>query len=248
VTPLSLGIETLGGVFTRLVDRNTTIPAHKTEVFSTAADGQTQVTIMVYQGEREMARENRLLGQFDLTGIPPAPRGIPKIEVSFDVDANGILNVSAKDLGTGRQQSITITGSTSLDKSDVERMVREASEHAEEDKKRREQAEARNRVDSMSYEAERVLRDMGDKIPAQEKGEVQRALDEAREALKAEDLDRITAAGQALEQALYKATQAAYQAQGGTQEAAAGAAGAQEGAAAQGPDEEVIDAEFKETS
>ncbi|HOM82310.1 MAG: molecular chaperone DnaK [Armatimonadetes bacterium] len=248
VTPLSLGIETLGGVFTRLVERNTTIPAHKTEVFSTAADGQTQVTIMVYQGEREMARENRLLGQFDLTGIPPAPRGVPQIEVSFDVDANGILNVSAKDRGTGRQQSITITGSTSLDKSDVERMVREAAEHAEEDKKRREQAEARNRVDSMSYEAERVLREMGDKIPPQEKGEVQRALDEAREALKGDDMNRISAAGQMLEQALYKATQAAYQAQGGAQGAATGAGGPQAEATSQGPGEEVIDAEFKETN
>ncbi len=247
VTPLSLGIETLGGVFTKLVDRNTTIPAHKTETFSTADDGQTQVTIMVYQGERSIARENRLLGQFDLAGIPPAPRGIPKIEVSFDIDANGILNVSAHELGTGKKQSITITGSTSLDKGDVDRMVREAEAHAEDDRQRREEAETRNRADSMVYQAEHLLRDMGDKIPAQEKGEVQRAIDEAKEALKAGQLDSITSTSQALEQAMYRATQAAYQAgeaQPGQQEHAG--AGAQAGGAQAGDD--VIDAEFKETS
>jgi molecular chaperone DnaK len=246
VTPLSLGIETLGGVFTRLVDRNTTIPAHKTEVFSTAADGQTQVSIMVYQGEREIARENRLLGNFDLTGIPPAPRGIPKIEVSFDIDANGILNVSAKDLGTGRQQSITITGSTTLDKSDVERMVREAEQHADEDKRRREEAETRNRVDSLAYQAEGVLRDMGDKIPAQEKGELQRAIDEAREALKGDDMARINSAGQNLEQTMYRTSQAAYQAQ--AQQGGPAGEGPQAAGAEAQPGEEVIDAEFKETS
>ncbi|MDH7568989.1 MAG: molecular chaperone DnaK [Armatimonadota bacterium] len=243
VTPLSLGIETLGGVFTKLVERNTTIPAHKTEIFSTAEDGQTTVSIHVYQGERPMARDNRLLGHFDLTGIPPAPRGVPKIEVSFDIDANGILNVSAKDLGTGRQQSITITGSTSLDKSDVERMIREAELHAEEDRKRREEAETRNRVESRVNQAEHLLRDLGDKLPPTEKGEVQRAIDQAKDALKSGDMNRVTSADQALEQALYRASTAAYQAQQQPgQEAYAGAKGTQQ----EGDD--VIDAEFKETS
>ncbi|MBI3948747.1 MAG: Hsp70 family protein, partial [Armatimonadetes bacterium] len=244
VTPLTLGIETLGGVFTKLVDRNTTIPAHKTETFSTAENGQTQVSIHVYQGERPMARDNRLLGNFDLAGIPPAPRGVPKIEVSFDIDANGILNVSAKDLGTGRQQSITITGSTSLDKGDVDRMVREAEQHAEDDRQRRDEAETHNRVEAQVHSAEAMLRDMGDKLPPQEKGDVQRAIDETNEALKSGDMSRIASAGQALEQALYRASSAAYQAAQGPQQEAY--AGAQTGGQRK-EGEEVIDAEFKES-
>src|SRR5437667_6627815 len=164
VTPLSLGIETLGGVFTKLIDRNTTIPTRKSEIFSTAADNQTSVEIHVLQGERPMARDNRTLGKFHLVGIPPAPRGIPQIEVTFDIDANGIVNVSAKDLGTGKEQKITITSSSGLSKDDINKMVREADSHAEEDKRKREEIEARNRADSLVYSTEKMLREQGDKI------------------------------------------------------------------------------------
>ena len=166
VTPLTLGIETMGGVLTRMIERNTTIPTRKTETFTTAADGQPAVTVVVFQGERDIARENRLLGQFDLTGIPPAPRGVPKIDVTFDIDANGIVNVSAKDQATERQQSITITGAGTLDKGEVERMVKDAQLHADEDKKVKELAEARNTADSLAYQVEKQIKDLGDKLSA----------------------------------------------------------------------------------
>ncbi len=212
VTPLSLGVETLGGVMTRLIERNTTIPTRKTEVFSTAEDGQTAVDVHVLQGERPMARDNMTLGRFRLEGIPPAPRGVPQVEVAFDIDANGILNVSAKDLGTGKEQRVTITASTHLDQSQVERMVREAEQHADEDEQRREEIEARNRADSLVYGTEKGLSEYGDKIGEEEKSQIETALNELKTALKEEeaDINRIRELTQALEQASYKMAEAMY--------------------------------------
>ena len=181
VTPLSLGIETLGGVMTTLIPRNTTIPTRKSETFSTAADSQTSVEVHVLQGERPLARDNRTLGRFQLVGIPPAPRGVPQIEVTFDIDANGIVNVSAKDHGTGKEQKITITASSGLSKDEVERMMKDAESHAEEDKKRREEIETRNRADQAVYAAEKMLQEMGDKLPASDKAAVESAIDGAEE-------------------------------------------------------------------
>jgi molecular chaperone DnaK len=243
VTPLSLGVETLGGVMTVLIPRNTTIPTRKSEVFSTAADGQTQVEIHVLQGERPMARDNRTLGRFILDGIPPAPRGVPKIEVTFDIDANGILDVKARDMATGREQSIKITGSSTLSKEEVERMVKEAERFAEEDRRKREEAETRNRADSLVYQTERMLRDVGDKISADERAQVETKLAALKEAISQGDAARIARAIDELQQASHKLAEAMYA------KAAAGAptgGPAGGGAAGEGKGgDEVIDVDYK---
>ncbi|MCP5394094.1 MAG: molecular chaperone DnaK [Sphingomonadaceae bacterium] len=243
VTPLSLGIETLGGVFTRMIDRNTTIPTKKTQTYSTAEDNQQAVTIRVFQGEREMAADNKLLGQFDLVGIPSAPRGVPQIEVTFDIDANGIVNVSAKDKGTGKEQQIRIQASGGLSDSDIEQMVQDAEKFAEEDKKRRESAEARNQADSLVHATQKQLDENGDKVDADTKAAVEAALAEAKTALEGDDADAINAKAQALTEAAMKMGQQIYE-----QEQANAASGdAGEGdASASGADEEVVDAEFSE--
>jgi molecular chaperone DnaK len=212
VTPLSLGIETLGGVMTRLIDRNTTIPTSKSQVFSTASDNQSQVEIHVLQGERDFAQDNKTLGRFILDGIPPAPRGIPQIEVAFDIDANGILDVRAKDRATGREQQVRITASSMLSKDDVDKMVREAQDHADEDKKRREQVETRNQAEQLTYQAERTLGDLGDKVSAEDRAEVERGVESLREALKASDIEPIQSGMQSLAGTLSRVATAAYQA------------------------------------
>jgi molecular chaperone DnaK len=214
VTPLSLGIETLGGVMTKLITRNTTIPTRKSQIFSTAADGQTAVSIHVLQGEREMAAQNRTLGRFDLVGIPPAPRGIPQIEVTFDIDANGIVHVSAKDMGTGKEQKIRIESSGGLSDSDIDRMVKEAELHAEEDKKERERAEVRNEADSMIYSTEKNIKDLGDKVNAADKAKVEEAIADLRKALEGSDLQHIKDKTEALKQASYKIAEEIYKQQG----------------------------------
>ncbi len=244
VTPLSLGVETLGSVMTPLVPRNTTIPTRKTETFTTAADGQTQVEIRVLQGERPMARDNRALGTFILDGIPPAPRGVPQIEVTFDIDANGILNVTAKDKATNREQSIKITGTSTLAKDEVEKMVKEAEKFAAEDQAKRDSAETRNRGDSLAYQVEKLLKDHGDKISGDERTHVEGALKELREALSGEDLERITRAADAVQQASYKLSEAMYKATAGTP-AGAGAPGGPSGGQSTKPGDDVIDAEYK---
>ncbi|WP_298405918.1 molecular chaperone DnaK [uncultured Chloroflexus sp.] len=210
VTPLSLGVETLGGVMTKLIERNTTIPTRKTEIFSTAADGQTAVDIHILQGEREMAADNITLGRFRLEGIPPAPRGVPQIEVTFDIDANGILNVSARDKATGKEQRITITASTNLSKEEVERMVREAQLHAAEDKARRELVELKNQADSLAYQTEKSLNELGDKIDSIERGRIEGLIKDLREAIAKEDRNRIQQLSNELQQAMFKISQAAY--------------------------------------
>jgi molecular chaperone DnaK len=240
VTPLSLGIETLGGVFTRLIPRNTTIPTRKSEVFSTASDGQTSVEIHVLQGEREMAADNKTLGRFILDGIPPAPRGVPQIEVTFDIDANGIVHVSAKDLGTGKQQKIQIQASSGLSKDEVERMVREAEAHAAEDRERRETAEARNRADMLAYQVEKSLREAGDKLSESEKAPVREAIDEVRRALERGSRQEIQAATERLEKASHRLAEIVYSRTTAGAGATAGAGGS-EGTA--GRTDEVIDAE-----
>jgi molecular chaperone DnaK len=229
VTPLSLGIETLGGVMTTLIPRNTTIPTRKSETFSTAADSQTSVEVHVLQGERPLARDNRTLGRFQLIGLPPAPRGVPQIEVTFDIDANGIVNVSAKDLGTGKEQKITITASSGLAKDEVERMMKDAESHAEEDKKRREEIETRNRADQAVYAAEKMLQDMGDKLAAGDKSSVQTAIDSLKSAVSNNDIPGMTRAMEQLTQAQHRAAEALYKQAG----AAASAAGSQ-GSGSQG--------------
>ncbi len=211
VTPLSLGIETLGGVFTKLIERNTTIPSKKSQVFSTAADGQTSVDIKVYQGEREMASYNKLLGNFQLTGIPPAPRGVPQIEVTFDIDANGIAHVSARDMGTGNEQKITITASSNLSDSDIDKAVKDAEKFAAEDKKRKESIEVRNEADSMVYQSEKALKDMGDKLSPADKSSVEAEINKVKEALKGSDEGAIKQATEALTQAFYGVSQKMYQ-------------------------------------
>ncbi len=249
VTPLSLGIETLGGVFTRLIDRNTTIPTKKSQVFSTADDSQSAVTIKVMQGEREMAADNKLLGNFDLTGIPPAPRGVPQIEVTFDIDANGIVSVSARDKATGKEQQIRIQASGGLSDSDIQKMVKDAEANAEADKKRREQVEARNSTEAMVHQLEKTLADGGDKIPAAQKTEAESAIAEARTALGGDDADALKKAGDRLTQVAMQVGQSMYQAE----QASAGAAGP---GAAPGGDaptggaggEKVVDAEFEDVS
>ena len=245
VTPLSLGVETLGGVLTVLVPRNTTIPTRKSEVFSTAADGQTQVEVHVQQGERPMARDNRTLGRFILDGIPPAPRGVPQIEVTFDIDANGILNVNAKDRATSREQSIKITGTSTLSKGEVEKMVQEAERFAEDDRKKREAADVRNRGDSLAYQTERLLKDYGDKVSADEKQRVEAALQELRDALGTADMDRIGRATEAVQQASYKLGEEMYKTTTGAPAGAGGTSAKPEGEAKSG--DEVIDAEYRKT-
>jgi molecular chaperone DnaK len=239
VTPLSLGIETLGGVFTKLIDRNTTIPTRKSEVFSTAADSQTSVEIKVYQGERAMARDNRLLGVFQLVGIPPAPRGIPQIEVTFDIDANGIVSVSARDKATGKEQQIKIQASGGLSDADIERMVKEAEANADADKKRREMVETKNHAEAMVHQVERNLKDHGDKMPAADRGEAEAAVAAVRTAMEGTNADELKAASDRLSQAAMKIGEHVYKA-----ENAAGAAPEAE-AAAPGA-ENVVDAEFEE--
>jgi molecular chaperone DnaK len=247
VTPLSLGIETLGGVFTRMIDRNTTIPTKKSQVFSTADDNQNAVTIRVFQGEREMAADNKMLGQFDLVGIPPAPRGVPQIEVTFDIDANGIVNVSAKDKGTGKEQQIRIQASGGLADSDIEKMVKEAEQFAEEDKKRRAAAEAKNQAESLIHSTERQLGEHGDKVTPEVKTEIETAIAEAKAAVESGDADRMTEKTNALTQAAMKLGQAMYeQQQQQGQGASPGAEGADTTAEAQPQEEEVVDAEFSE--
>ncbi|HVC20268.1 MAG TPA: molecular chaperone DnaK [Vicinamibacterales bacterium] len=243
VTPLSLGIETLGGVMTTLIPRNTTIPTRKSEIFSTAADSQTSVEVHVLQGERPLARDNRTLGRFHLVGIPPAPRGVPQIEVTFDIDANGIVNASAKDFGTGKEQKITITASSGLSKDEVERMMREADAHADEDKKRREEIEARNHADQVAYGAERMVKDAGDKLPASDRQAVEAAIEELKKASAGSDLEAVNRAIEQLTAVQHKAAESLYR-QAQTSGPAAGG-GPDAGPAGGGPEgkDEVIDAE-----
>ena len=248
VTPLSLGIETLGGVFTRLIDRNTTIPTRKSQVFSTADDGQTAVTIRVFQGEREMAADNKLLGQFDLVGIPPAPRGMPQIEVTFDIDANGIVNVSAKDKATNKEQAIRIQASGGLSDADIEKMVKDAEANAEADKKRKELVEAKNQGEALVLSTEKTLKEHGDKISAAEKSKIEEEIKTLKSALEGEDLDNIKAKTESLMQASLKLGEAMYK-QADASQGAAGTAGPDMGAGAsaeQPQDEKVVDADFEE--
>jgi molecular chaperone DnaK len=250
VTPLSLAIETLGGVATPMIPRNTTIPTKKTETFSTAADNQTSVEVHVLQGERPMAAQNRTLGKFHLTGLPPAPRGMPQIEVTFDIDANGILNVTAKDMATGKDQKITITSSSGLSKEEVERMAKEADAHSAEDKAKREEIEAKNQLDSMVYNMEKMLRESGDKISGSERGDVENAIADAKKALESGDKASMDRAREALTQASHKLAEQMYKAAGSQgaagagPSAGAGASGAGGGDGQAKKDEGVIDAEY----
>ena len=249
VTPLSLGVETLGGVMTKIIPRNTTIPTKKSEVFSTAVDGQTNVEIHVLQGEREMSNDNKSLGTFRLDGIPPAPRGVPQIEVIFDIDANGILNVTAKDKGTGKEQSISITGASTLDKTEVERMVNEAEKNASVDKERREKIDRKNQADSLTYQAEKQLQELGDKVPAADKTKVEGLVKDLREAISKEDDEQIKKLTPELQQALFAVGSNLYQQAGGA-DAAAGAGGADTsggGPSSSGGGDDVIDADFTES-
>ncbi len=250
VTPLTLGIETLGGIFTHLIERNTTIPTKKSQIFSTAADNQSAVTIRVFQGEREMANDNKLLGQFDLVGIPPAPRGMPQIEVTFDIDANGIVHVAAKDLGTQKEQSIKITASSGLSKEEIERMVKEGQSHTEEDKKRRRVAEARNQADTLIYGTEKNLTEHGDKIGEDDKTKIKDAIAVLRKAMEGDEPGAIESAVQSLTTASHKLAEEMYKKASAT---SAGESAGPGGADGQGnvdgsakTDEKVVDAEFEE--
>lgn len=247
VTPLSLGLETLGGVFTKLIERNTTIPTKKSQIFSTAADGQTSVEIHVLQGEREMAQFNKTLGRFQLTGIPSAPRGVPQIEVTFDIDANGIVHVSAKDLGTGNEQKITITASTNLSDSDIDKAVKEAEKFAAEDKKRKEEIDARNSADSLVYQSEKSIKDLGDKISGEDKEKIESGINKVKETLKGTDTEAIKKATEELQQSFYEISSKIYQQAGGAAGADPGAAGfgGQQGAPGAGQDDNVVDADYK---
>ena len=243
VTPLSLGIETLGGVFTRLIERNTTIPTRKSQIFSTAADNQNAVSINVLQGEREMAAQNRTLGRFDLVGIPPAPRGVPQIEVTFDIDANGIVHVSAKDLGTGKEQKIRIESSSGLSEEEINRMVKDAESHAEEDKRDREKAEARNEADNLIYTTEKSLKDYGDKITEDDRKSIETAVSDLRAALSSGNAEEIKAKSEALKQASYKLAEEVYKAASASSQAdaagdsSAGDAAEQEKAEQENPED-----------
>ena len=239
VTPLSLGVETMGGIMTKMIDRNTTIPTSKTEVYSTATDNQTSVEINVLQGEREMAADNKSLGKFNLTGIPAARRGVPQIEVTFDIDANGIVKVTAKDKATGKSQQITISGSTALSDDEVDRMVKDAESHAEEDKKHKDEIEVRNQVDSLAYSTEQTLKDLGDKVPADQKKAAEDAVAEAKKALDGQDVDAIKAAGDKLQEMGHKLAEVVY---ASTQEQTAGQPGANAGASA---GDDVVDADYE---
>ena len=236
VTPLSLGVETMGGIMTKMIDRNTTIPTSKTEVYSTAADNQTSVEINVLQGERELARDNKSLGKFQLTGIPAARRGVPQIEVTFDIDANGIVKVSAKDKGTGKEQQITISGSTALSDDEVDRMVKDAEAHAEEDKKQKEEVEVRNQTDSLCYSTEQTLNELGDKVSAEVKSKAETAIADAKKALEGSDVEAIKAAGESLQSVAYELAQVVY---ADAQQQTDGAAGAQSA------DDDVVDADYE---
>ena len=236
VTPLSLGVETMGGIMTKMIDRNTQIPTYKTEVYSTAADNQTSVEINVLQGERELARDNKSLGKFQLTGIPAARRGVPQIEVTFDIDANGIVKVSAKDKGTGKEQQITISGSTALSDDEVDRMVKDAEAHAEEDKKQKEEVEVRNQTDSLCYSTEQTLNELGDKVSADVKSKAEAAIADAKKALEGSDVEAIKAAGESLQSVAYELAQVVY---ADAQQQTDGAAGAQPA------DDDVVDADYE---
>jgi molecular chaperone DnaK len=256
VTPLSLGIETLGGICTKLIERNTTIPVSKTQIFSTAADSQTAVTIHVLQGEREMAADNRTLGRFDLVGIPPAPRGVPQIEVTFDIDANGIVHVSAKDLATGREQKIRIESSSGLSEDEIEKMVKDSESHAKEDQERKRLIEAKNKADTLVYSAEKAVKESGDKVSAEDRSAIESAIAEVRSKLEGDDVEGLEAASERLTQATHKLAEAMYaeaaRQQQAAEQAAGEAAGAQASAdesptddASGGPEgSETVDADF----
>ncbi len=245
VTPLSLGIETLGGVFTKLIEKNTTVPTKKSQVFSTAADSQPAVSIHVLQGEREMAAHNKSIGRFDLADIPPAPRGVPQIEVTFDLDANGILHVSAKDLGTGKEQSIKITASSGLSEEEIKRMQRDAEAHAEEDKKRKAMVETKNQADSLVYATEKSLKEVGDKVDAETKAKVEREIENVKKVMEGDDVDALKAAIEALTQASHKLAEIMYsQASQGAPGAEGGTTGG--GAGTKKDDDDVVDADFEE--
>jgi len=249
VTPLSLGIETLGGVMTRLIERNTTIPKRESQIFSTAADNQPSVEIHVLQGEREMARDNRTLGRFNLEGIPAAPRGVPQIEVTFDIDANGIVSVKAKDLGTNKEQQITITGAGGLDKGEIDRMVHDAEAHAEEDAERRKSIDTHNQLDSLVYQTDKTLTEHRDSLAAEDIGAVETALTAAREALQGEDVAAMETARDNLTQASHKLAEAMYQKQAADAQNTAASHGEQSTAdASSKKDDDVVDAEYEDVN
>ena len=239
VTPLSLGIETMGGVFTKLIERNTTIPTHKSQIFSTAADGQTSVEVHVLQGEREMAQYNKSLGRFQLTGIAPAPRGVPQIEVTFDIDANGIVKVSAKDLGTGKEQQISITASTNMSQEDIDKAVKEAEQYAAEDKARKEEVDTRNAADQTVYQTEKTLNELGDKLSDSDKASVQAAVDKLKEEMKGSDTAAIKAATEEVQKAFYAVSEKLYQQTGAQGQPQQG------GSNSNGGNDDVVDADYE---
>jgi molecular chaperone DnaK len=245
VTPLSLGIETLGGISTKLIERNTTIPTRKSQIFSTAADNQTAVSIHVLQGEREMASQNRTLGKFDLIGLPAAPRGVPQIEVAFDIDANGIVHVSAKDLGTGKEQKIRIESSSGISEADIEKMVKDAEMHAEEDRKEREKIEVRNEADNLLYSTEKSLKDYGDKISAEDKSNIEKAMEELKSAISSDDIETIKAKTEALQQAAYKLAEEMYKASASQSEGASEEAPTDSQSTTSKKDDNVEDADYE---